>query len=216
MIRAEDVSGGVTAGQVTLGRTRASVWRTPCPGALCATRAWTRGMPYRTPVLPPGHPGYATQKATPLLERAAAGPLRNPSQHSRSPGRHDPSLAPGPDPGGPFETRRRGDSDGRGRGSGAVKLALTTIGPGRKPERGPGPRMERGGAGVARWEAGAHIRARSGVPKGFPALTHRDGPRPAGIGLQHPVRSERADACSPGEVRAVRCPVAGRARKGVG
>ena len=102
----------------TLGRTRASVWRTPCPGALCATRAWTRGTPDRTLTLPPRPPGYATQKATPLRERAATGPLRNPSQHSSSLGRQDPSLAP--DSGGPIETRRRNDSDGRGRGSGAV------------------------------------------------------------------------------------------------
>ena len=66
----------------------------------------------------PRPPGYATQKATPLRERAATGPLRNPSQHSSSLGRQDPSLAP--DSGGPIETRRRNDSDGRGRGSGAV------------------------------------------------------------------------------------------------
>ena len=31
-----------------------------------------------------------------------------------------------------------------------------------------------------------------------------------------PRSPQGADACSPGEVRAIRCPVAGRARKGVG
>ena len=78
---------------VTPGRTRASARRIPCPGALCATRAWIRGAPGRTSSLIPGHPGYATRKAAPLLERAATGPIRHPGKHSNSPG-HDPSPEP--------------------------------------------------------------------------------------------------------------------------
>ena len=197
----------------TLGRTRASALRIPCPGALRATRTWTRDTPDCTLTLPPRPPGFATQKATPLLERAATGPLRNPSQHSSSLGRQDPSLAP--DSGGPTETRRRNDSDGRGRGSGAVTYERA------REEAGVRPWPQDGKRWCRRGKVGSRCTVHTSGPdqgcrKEVPALTHRDGPRPAGIGLRHPVRSERADACSPGEVRAIRCPVAGRARKGVG
>jgi hypothetical protein len=178
---------------VTPGRTRASVWRTPCPGALCASRAWTWGTPDRTLTLPPRHPGYATQKATPLRERAATGPLRNPSQHSSSLGRQDPSLAP--DSGGPIETRRRNDSDGRAGGVAPV----TKKGPGRKPERGPGLRMERGGAGVARREAGSHI---MGPIRGAERSSCQHVMRRA------PPRWDRPPA--PGSQRADRCMQPGR------
>ena len=51
---------------------------------------------------------------------------------------------------------------------------------GRKPQRGPGPRMERGGAGGVRREAGSHIRARSGDPKGFLASRLATGEAPRG------------------------------------
>ena len=37
---------------VTPGRTRASVRRTPCPGALYASRVWTWGTPDRTLTMP--------------------------------------------------------------------------------------------------------------------------------------------------------------------
>ncbi len=123
------------------------------PEPLCASRAWIRGTPGCTSFPPPGLPWYAFQKATPLQERAAAGPLRNPGEHSGSPG-HDPSLEPDSDrthlnsascrPGGPDQVLWR---------------QIPTHGPGRKPVRGPGLRMGRGGAGERRamWEASAHI-----------------------------------------------------------
>ena len=160
----------------TLGRTRASVGRTPCPGALYASRVWTWGTPDRTLTLPPRPPGYATQKATPLRERAATGPLREPGQHSGSQGRPGPS--PVPDSDGPLNPAPHR----LGRPRAGESAPLTTIGPGRKPLRNPGPGMERGGAGVARREAGAHIRTRSGVPNRFLPPRLATGPDPLGSG----------------------------------
>ena len=159
----------------TLGRTRASVWRTPCPGALCATRAWTRGTPDRTLTLPPRHPGYATQKATPLRERAATGPLRNPSQHSSSLGRQDPSLAP--DSGGPIETRCRNDSDGRGRGNGAVTYERAREEAGVRPWPQDGKRWCRRGKVGSRCTHQGPIR---GAERKFLPSRTATGPAPLG------------------------------------
>ena len=124
----------------------------------------------------PRPPGYATQKATPLRERAATGPLREPGQHSGSQGRPGPS--PVPDSDGPLNPAPRR----LGRPMAGESGPLTTIGPGRKPSRSPGPGMERGGAGVARREAGAHIRTRSGVPNRFLPPRLATGPDPLGSG----------------------------------
>ena len=124
----------------------------------------------------PRPPGYATQKAAPLRERAATGPLREPGQHSGSQGCPGPS--PVPDSDGPLNPAPQR----LGRPMAGESAPLSTIGPGRKPLRNPGPGMERGGAGVARREAGAHIRTRSGVPNRFLPPSLATGPDPLGSG----------------------------------
>ncbi len=79
--------------------------------------------------------------------------------------------------------------------------------------------MERGGAVGAGWKAGSHIRARSGDPTRahrIPGITPRDGRTPAESGRRAQDRRVMSDACSPGKIGAISCPVAGRARKGAG
>ena len=53
-------------------------------------------------------------------------------------------------------------------------------------------------------------------PHRIPDVTPRDGRNPAGSGWRAQDRRVMSDACSPGEVGAISCPVAGRARKGAG
>ena len=68
----------------------------------------------------------------------------------------------------------------------------------------------------AMWEQVHTSRARSGAHLPITHFTHRDGPAPLGSASGTQVRSVKMDACSPGEVGAISCPVAGRARKGAG
>ncbi len=51
---------------------------------------------------------------------------------------------------------------------------------------------------------------------GIPTSRTATGPAPLGSDYGTRDCSVKMDACSPGEVRAISCPVAGRARKGAG
>jgi hypothetical protein len=66
------------------------------------------------------------------------------------------------------------------------------------------------------WEQVHTSWARSGAHHPNTHFTHRDGPAPLGSASGTLVHSVKMDACSPGEGRAISCPVAGRARKGAG
>jgi hypothetical protein len=148
----------------TLSRTRASVGRTTCPGALCATGARFRGMPDRILIPCPGHSCMRTTARSAIKEPKPA--LRQPGS-SRSASESGTRLRSGP-------LKRVAKQIG---GSGPRSSATATYnGQEWKPQRDPAPRTERGGDGGALCEAGEHIRARSGRQTGLPIVTHRDGP----------------------------------------
>jgi hypothetical protein len=70
---------------------------------------------------------------------------------------------------------------------------------------------------VSDWGKKVHTSwARSGVPTGLPTSRIATGPGPLGSVSGTQDRSVKMDASIQGEVRAISCPVAGRARKGVG
>ena len=76
---------------VTPGRTRASVRRTPRPGALCASRAWTWGTPDRTSFPPQGNQGPPPKRPHYCSSGRHQEPIRILGQHSGSSGRNPKS-----------------------------------------------------------------------------------------------------------------------------
>ena len=192
---------------VTSGRTRASVRRTPRPGALCASRAWTWGTPDRTSFPPQGNQGPPPKRPHYCSSGRHQEPIRILGQHSGSSGRNPKSG-----------TRLRG---------GLVKPDSERLGSPRRLDQS----LKRAGeeAPERPWPQDGKRRCWCGKEgsrcthhgpdqgcQSIPVDTRCDGPRPGGTGLRHPARGVSTDACSPGEGRAIRCPVAGRARKGVG